>query len=219
MPAKKAGPKAQKAAPPLPKAADPLQNPKHEAVLQAYFADKTRLGWRAWQHVYVKSTQRAAETSFSRLLKTAEFSSRLGHLDAAVAAAIVDDTVMSSREVLQELSKLGRSSIKKLIVRGDNTADVIESLDGIPDEDAATIKALTIETYVEGGGEDAREVKRIKVELHDKRGPLRDLAQHHGLLTEKHEHTGKDGGPIEHEHKQDEISDLELGRRIAFALE
>jgi hypothetical protein len=32
-----------------------------------------------------------------------------------------------------------------------------------------------------------------------------------GLLTDKHEHTGKDGGPIE-------VSDTEAARRIAFVL-
>lgn len=199
-------------------AGNPLQNAKHEAVLQAYIADQQRIGFKAYLSVYPQSSDAAAKTGFSRLLKNADFAGRLQHLDAEITARVVDDSVMSAREVLQELSKLGRSSIKNVIVGGDTSADVVESLQDIPDEHAATIKSLTVETFVTGTGDDAREVKRVKVELHDKRGPLRDLAQHHKLLTEKHEHTGKDEGPIQVEDKTD-MSELEVARRIAFALE
>lgn len=199
-------------------AANPLQNAKHEAVLQAYIADRQRVGFKAYLTVYAQSSEAAAKTGFSRLLKNADFSSRLQHLDAEITARVVDDSVMSAREVLQELSKLGRSSIKNVIVRGVTTGDVVESLEDIPDEHAATIKSLTVDTYTEGAGDDAREVKRVKIELHDKRGPLRDLAQHHKLLTERHEHTGKDEGPIEVKDVT-EMSELELARRIAFTLE
>lgn len=199
-------------------AAKPLQNAKHEAVLQAYIADRQRVGFKAYLAVYPQSSDAAAKTGFSRLLKNADFAARLQHLDAEITARVVDDSVMSAREVLQELSKLGRSSIKNVIVSGDDTSDIVKSLRDMADEHAATIKTLTFETYVEGAGEDARDVKRVKLELHDKRGPLRDLAQHHKLLTEKHEHTGKDEGPIEVKDVT-EMSDLELARRIAFTLE
>ncbi len=199
-------------------AGNPLQNAKHEAVLQAYIADRQRVGFKAYLSVYPQSSDAAAKTGFSRLLKNADFAGRLQHLDAEITARVVDDSVMSAREVLQELSKLGRSSIKNVIVKADTTSDVVEQLQDMSDEHAATIKTLTIETYTEGQGEFAREVKRTKIELHDKRGPLRDLAQHHKLLTEKHEHTGKDEGPIQVEDKTD-MSELEVARRIAFALE
>lgn len=204
---------AEKAAPERQKAGVPLQNAKHELVALKYFADPERIGWRCYQQVYPKSSQRAAETSFSKLLKNPEFSARIENLKSAAA----DDSVMSAREVLQELSKLGRSNIQNVVVKGDDTTDVVEALQDLAPEFAATIQELTVETYTEGQGEFARDVKRVKVKLHDKRGPLRDLAQHHSLLTEKHELTGKDGGPIET--KVEEISELELARRIAFALE
>lgn len=200
-------------------AAKPLQNAKHEAVLQAYIADRQRVGFKAYLTVYPQSSGAAAKTGFSRLLKNADFSSRLQHLDAEITARVVDDSVMSAREVLQELSKLGRSSIKNIVsVGGDTTDELIESLQDLPDEHAATVKSFTVERYVEGAGDDAREVKRIKFELHDKRGALRDLGQHHKLFTEKHEHTGKDEGPIEVKDVT-EMSELELARRIAFTLE
>lgn len=199
-------------------AAQPLKNPKHEAVLQAWIADGERVWWKAWKSVYPKSSQHAAETSCSRLLKGAEFCARRDQLLKAISDQVVNDRVMTEIEVLEELSKLGRSSIKRAILQGDDTAGVVMSLRDMPDDVAATIKTLTIETVVEGNGELSRDVQKIRIELHDKRGPLRDLAQHYGLLTEKHEHTGKDGGPIELEDKT-ELSPLDVARRIAFALE
>lgn len=38
--------------------------------------------------------------------------------------------------------------------------------------------------------------KGTTIELYDAQAALRLLAQHHGLLVERHEHSGKDGGPI-----------------------
>lgn len=195
-------------------AAIPLQNAKREAVLQHYFADPARVGWRCYQRVYAKSTQRAAETGFSRLLKTADFGERLAWLQKSAA----DTNVMSLNEVLVELSKLGRANIQNIVVGGDNTSDVVEALRELPPEHAATIQELTIETYTEGAGETARDVKRVKVKLHGKHAPLVELRRHYE--PDKHELTGAGGGPIEHHHDVDVgMSDLDIARRIAFALE
>src|SRR5436305_229003 len=48
-------------------ALQPLKNPKHEAVLQAWIADPTRVWWKAWQAAYPKSKQRAAAERPGRL--------------------------------------------------------------------------------------------------------------------------------------------------------
>jgi phage terminase small subunit len=155
-----------------------LKNAKHEAVAQAYIADPAHIAWRAYKAVYPKSSKHAAETAATRLLKNAEFKARVDELLAAAA----DATVMSAREVLQELSKLGRSNIQNCVVQGDDTSDVIEQLHTMAPATAATIQELTIETYLEGRGDEAREVKRVKVKLHDKRAALNDLGRHHKLF-------------------------------------
>ena len=191
-------------------AGNPLANAKHEAVALKYFADPERVGWRAYKHVYPNSSETASKTAFSRLLKNADFSERLRQLGSAVA----DDTVMSAREVLQELSKLGRGNIQNVLIGGDNTTELIQSLRDLAPEHAATIQELTVDTYVEGHGEDSREVKRVRVKLHGKHAPLAELRRHYE--PQKVEVTGEGGGPVKVE---TEISELELARRIAFALE
>lgn len=213
MSAEKAGVLPAAADAQLQNAGAPLRNAKHEAVLQHYFADAERVGWRCYQRVYPKSSQRAAETGFSRLLKTADFGERLAWLQKSAA----DDNVMDLNEVLVELSKIGRSNIKKAILRGDDTDELVESIDGLPDEAAATIQELTVETYVEGHGDDARQVKRVKIKLHSKHAALSELRRHHE--PERHEHTGEGGGAIKLDVDAEGLSELELGRRIAFALE
>jgi phage terminase small subunit len=165
-----------------------LRNSKHEAVLQAFLRDPKRVGWRAYKAVYRKSSQRAAETAWSRLLKDAVFKARHDELLKAVTQAAVDAAVMDLQEVLAELSKLGRANMQDFVVGGDDTADVIESLQALPREHAAAIQELTIDTYMEGKGDDAREVKRVKLKLHDKKGSLAELRRH--LEPVKHEHSG-----------------------------
>ncbi len=44
---------------------------------------------------------------------------------------------------------------------------------------------------------NAREVKKVRLKLADKRAALVDLGRHHKLFTDKFEHGGKFGRPIE----------------------
>ena len=63
-------------------------------------------------------------------------------------------------------------------------------------EQTAAIQEVTVDTYLDGDGENAREVKKVRLKLADKRAALVDLGRHHKLFTNKFEHCGKDG-PIE----------------------
>jgi phage terminase small subunit len=64
-------------------------------------------------------------------------------------------------------------------------------------DQAAALQEVTVESYIDGGGENAREVKKVKFKLADKRAALVALGRHHKLFTDKFEHGGKDGRPIE----------------------
>jgi phage terminase small subunit len=193
-----------------------LSNAKHEAVVRAFIADGERIGSRAYSAVFPKASPRAAETAWSRLLRRAEFQARVAEVEAEIAAAAIDSAVMSKHEVLAELSKLGRANMQDFLVRGDNAAEVIASLQDLARDNAAAVQELTVETYTEGSGEDAREVKRVKLKLHDKRGALAELRRHYE--PQKHELTGKDGKPIETKDLTERPSDIEIARRLAFLL-
>jgi len=194
-----------------------LANAKHEAFARAIVAGRS--GRDAYCGAGFKpSNDNTADACASRLLATAKVAARVAELKAEVAAQVVSARVMDLTEVLEELSKLGRASIHNYIAAGgDYSDDVIAALRDLKPEHAAAVQELTVETYMDGGGEDAREVKRVKLKLHDKRGPLSELRRH--FEPDRHELTGKDGKPIQTEQTGEPMGELELARRLAFVLE
>jgi hypothetical protein len=84
-----------------------LSNKRHEALATAYIADPEKVGWRAYQRIYQKSSQHAAETGFSRLLKIAEFRARIAELQA-VAATNAEITLES---LLREAADVQRAAM------------------------------------------------------------------------------------------------------------
>jgi hypothetical protein len=85
-----------------------LSNQRHEAVALAYIADPQKIGWRAYQSVYPKSSRHAAETMFSRMLKKVEFCARVAELQAG-AAAEAEITLESLLREVEEARKMAMS--------------------------------------------------------------------------------------------------------------
>jgi phage terminase small subunit len=116
--------------------------------------------------------------------------------------------------ILDELACIGFANMRDYLeLTEDGVARV--DLSTLTRDQAAAINEVNVEVYMEGKGEDAQPVKRIKFKLHDKRAALVDMGRHLGMFKEVHEHTGKNGGPIE---TADRHTILEQARRIAFAL-
>ena len=46
----------------------------------------------------------------------------------------------------------------------------------------SALSEVTVDDYIDGRGEGAREVKRIKIKLCDKKGALVDLGKHLGMF-------------------------------------
>lgn len=68
----------------------------------------------------------------------------------------------------------------------------------IPEDVRRAISGVEVFEEYEGGGENRAYVgDTVKVRFFDKTRALEMLAKYFKLLTEKHEHAGKDGGPIE----------------------
>ena len=84
-----------------------LSNQRHEAVALAYISDPEKLGWRAYQSVYPKSSQHAAETGISRLLKNVEFRARVAELQSAAAS----DASITLESLLNEAADIQHAAI------------------------------------------------------------------------------------------------------------
>jgi phage terminase small subunit len=173
--------------------------PKQRAFVREYLID-------------LNATQAAIRAGYSE--KTAysigEENLKKPDVAAAIEAAMKNRaarTDITADRVLKELAKIGFADIRKaikwqgtLVTEEDNpdggdtltiktvvTNNVtLVSSDDIDDETAAAISEISQNST---GG--------IKLKLHDKRAALVDIGKHLGMFVEKHEHTGKDGGPVQ----------------------
>ena len=86
-------------------------------------------------------------------------------------------------DVIRELVKLGSSNMKNYIrITADGEPAV--DLSYLTEDQFAAVSEVQVEDFVDGRGEDARDVRRIKFKLHDKRGALCDLGKHFGIFAE-----------------------------------
>jgi len=160
-----------------------LANAKHEAVALAYLADPEKIGWRAYRRAYPKSSRHTAENCFSRLMKKEEFAARIAELGQKAAQG----AVMTAQEVLEELSRLARTNMQDYMRPGLDGNPALHFSDLTRDR-AAALQEVTVETFMDGGGEEAREVRKVKFKPADKLRALDLVGKHHALFTERHVH-------------------------------
>lgn len=180
-----------------------LKNARHEAFACAIVKGMTAAA------AYVAAGYKADDGNAIRLTGNDKVAARIAELKGEAAG----DAVMTAKEVLEGLSVLARSNMQDYVGALGQVLDVGQ----LTREHAAAVHELTIDTYMEGHGDDAEPVKRVKLKLYDKRAALVDLGRHHGLFKDKLEHTGKDGNPIETKDVTPR-SDLDAARRIAWLL-
>lgn len=91
---------------------------------------------------------------------------------------------------LDELRKIAAANIldyMKSTPEGDPYLD----FSALTRDQGAVLAEVTVEDFVDGRGEDARAVKRVKFKLHDKLSALDKLGRHLGLFTEKQHQEGR----------------------------
>lgn len=180
--------------------------PKQERFVREYLVD-------------LNATRAAIRSGYSR--KTAnEQGSRL-LTNVSVAAAVAEGQrkhgakvgVTVSR-IVDELAKIGFSNMQDYMRAGAG-GDPVLDFSALSRDQAAALTEVTVEDFKDGRGEDARDVRRVKFKLADKRAALVDLGKHLGMFREVFEHTGKGGGPIQTE---DMTSDAKRAAALALVL-
>jgi phage terminase small subunit len=95
--------------------------------------------------------------------------------------ALFNKCDVTAERVVKELALLGFSNMQDYIqVQKDGSAYL--DLTELTREQAAAITQLDTETYTDGHGEDAREVKRTRIKLADKKAPLELLGDYLGIF-------------------------------------
>ena len=158
----------------------------------------------------LNATQAAIRAGYAKKSADVEGSRLLGN--AKVAAAVsagrakqMQRAEIEADDVIRELAKIGFANMLDYIQIGQD-GDAYVNLADLTREQAAAIGEVTVEDFKDGRGEDARDVRRIKFKLADKRAALVDLGRHFALFTDKVEHACVLG-------LQTEVGSIEPGKR------
>lgn len=130
----------------------------------------------------------------SQLLANINVSNEIARLEAL---ALRRHDITQDR-VLAELAKLGFANMQDF-VRLTPDGDPVVDLSDVSRAKFAAITELTVEDFTDGRGENARDVRRIKVKMADKTKALENIAKHLGMLKDRTEISGPNGGPIQTE--------------------
>lgn len=117
-----------------------------------------------------------------------ELSSRVMRLEEESMEQAIQRAALTKYDVLMELKSMAFGNIADFFEK-DAKGEVVLR-DGWPVLDMScadehqlkAVKEIVVEEYTDGFGEDAREVKKTRVILHDKRGPLIDIARMMGMV-------------------------------------
>lgn len=98
---------------------------------------------------------------------------------------------LSADDVLEELAILGQSDVWNYEVDDRGNVTLAE---GVPRRAIRAVSSIKKKVrHLEGGLIEYE----TEIKLWDKNSALEKAGKHLKLFTEKHEHTGKDGGPLE----------------------
>ena len=156
--------------------------PKQARFVQEYLID-------------LNAAQAAIRAGYSA--KTARVIGHENLTNPDIAAAIekamaerAERTRLTADWVVDELRKLAGANMADYM-RSTPEGDPYLDFSRLTRDQTAALAEVTVEDFVDGRGEDARAVKRVKFKLHDKRAALVDLGRHLGLFEIKHRIEGK----------------------------
>lgn len=197
-------PLAKKRKPAAPKC-KLLANTRHELFAQEVAKGST------YCDAYVTAGYRPNSSHASKLARMPHIQARIQ--DIVGKAAVKTD--IKVERILQELARIGFANMLDYVSVGQG-GDANLDLTGLTRDSAAAISEIVVDTHNAKDGKDTVVVRRVRFKLLDKRAALVDLGKHLGMFKERADEDGVSADmPPEHA----ELSPLQLGRRIAFALE
>jgi len=162
-----------------------LKNPKHERFAQELAKGKSA------SDAYVAAGYKPKRQNASRLMTKDDIQIRVAEIQKRGA----DRAEITVENVLRELAKIGFSNMQDYM-RSNPDGDPYLDFSALTRDQAAALQEVTVEDFRGGRGEDARDVRRVKFKLADKRAALVEIGRHLGMFKDKLELTGDEGGPV-----------------------
>lgn len=163
-----------------------MLSPNHARFIDELLKTHPRNGAAAYKLVYPNVSDTTAKANAHRLLKNPRVAAEIARRDKELS----DKAGLSAERIREELKLLNFSSIADYVI--DDTGNLAPA----PGKPADVMRAVSSLKRRQITQKDGSVVTEIEFKLWDKPGTLRTSAQHRGMLTEKHEHTGKDGAPL-----------------------
>lgn len=157
-----------------------LSNAKHERFAQARAKGETA------DAAYVTAGFSENRSNAARLSANEHVVARIAELLGRAA----DRTEVTVAKVIAELAKVGFSNMLDYVTVQDG-GDAYVDLSALSRDQAAAIQEITVEDFKDGRGDEARDVRRVKFKLLDKRAALVDIGRHLGMFTDKIEMKAK----------------------------
>lgn len=142
----------------------------------------------------LNATQAAIRAGYSK--KSAE---SIGHENLSkpeIARAITDFQAkvraraeITVDDLVREMAKLAFMNVADYHRIQENGEPAVD-LSGCTRDQLAAVTELEVHTYTDGRGEDARDVKKVRFKLADKRQSIMDLGKLLGIVKDKVEHSG-----------------------------
>lgn len=125
-------------------------------------------------------SQRTAKEQAHQLLQRPDIS-------AAIAEAQADRskrTMITADMVIAELAKIGFANMTDYMRVGPS-GDPVLDFSSLTRDQAAALIDITVDDFTDARSGDAREVRRVRFKLADKRAALVDLGRHLGIFKDK----------------------------------
>lgn len=169
-----------------------LANPKRERFCQEYLIDLN--GTQA--AIRAKYSKHTAGEQASRLLTDVRVQARITELKAIRN----ERTRVTQDRVVKELAMIGFSDLANYITIDPLTGAIqAKGFEEMPPGESRALKAIKEDRAIKEGadGKDVTLYDKVSFVMHDKIRALEILARHLGMLIERHELTGDEGGPIQ----------------------
>jgi phage terminase small subunit len=162
-----------------------LANPRYER-----FAQELAIGKSATES-YVTAGFKNNRHNAAALARTQHISTRVAEIMAGEATIrtkglerAIERTAISKERVLTELAKIGFSNMLDYMQVGPD-GDPVLNFAALTRDQAAALVEVTVEDFKDGRGDDARDVRRVKFKLADKRSALVDIGKEIGMFIDR----------------------------------
>lgn len=170
---------------------------KQEAFAQAYV--ETGNASEAYRRAYNASGMKPATVNrkAAEQLENGKITARVAAIQSKAAAK----HEITRDRIVNELAKIAFADIRQAVRWGRSPIDATSenaSPNGLGIFPVELVPSEVISDDIAAAVSEVSLTQTgVKIKMYDKKSALVDLARICGFIIEKHEHTGKDGGPIE----------------------